>query len=296
MSVIPLKSKVAIIAPSAQVADKKKLRSGINYLRSLGFEPQYGKHLFLQQRYMAGTDEQRAQDVNAAFADKEIKAVFCARAAAGATRILKFLDYKLIAANPKPLIGFCDNAALQIALNKYCSLVSWNGFSLTYDFKSDNLNPLIDKSFRTLLAGKPYQICSGKCLQSSTAQGQLICVNLSTLMYLAGTQYFPDLNGKILLIEDVHERLHKIDLMLQQLKQQPSFSKLKGIIFGKFTDCSGDEEDGNLADCIADFIKSANVPVITDFEFGHTPARFVLPLGAKVEMCADSATLKILSY
>ena len=115
-------------------------------------------------------------------------------------------------------------------------------------------------------------------------------------MKLAGTPYFPDLRGKILLVEDIRERLHKIDLMLQQLKQQPQFNGLNGLIFGHFTDCSGDEEDGTLDDCFADFLHGTSFPCLKDFEFGHTPSRYVLPLGAEVRFNADKTELEICRY
>ena len=85
-------------------------------------------------------------------------------------------------------------------------------------------------------------------------------------------------------------------VMLQQIKQQPHFNKLKGIILGQFTDCAGDEEDGTIADSIADFIKNTNIPVIENFNFGHIDSHEVLPLGGKVLMNADTCCLQILSY
>lgn len=288
--------KIALIAPSAQIGEIEKIQKGLDFLKSLGFEPVFAPHLYDVRRYMAGTDEKRAEDVNWAFADKEIKAVFCVRAAAGAARILPYIDYELIKNNPKPLVGFCDNAALMLALNKKSDIISWNGFLPTYDFRGDSLDSLVHDSLLGLISGQPYKIISGTTLRSGKAEGTFLCSNLSVLMKLAGTPYFPDLTNKILLVEDIHERLHKIDLMLQQLKQQPNFDKLKGIIFGHFTDCSGDEEDGDLDDCFADFLYKTSFPCIKDFEFGHTVSRYVLPLGANVKFSADETKLEICSY
>lgn len=286
---------IAIVAPSGQIGNLKKIEAGMNYLKNLGFIPVLGKSLLKQYRYMAGSDIERAADINQAFADRSIKAIFCVRAAAGAARILPYIDYQTAKANKKPVIGFCDNAALQIALLKKSHVVSWNGFLLSYDFK-DALSDRIDTDFKHLIAGRKYSITSGKCLVAGKAAGKLICCNLSVLTKLAGTPYFPDLRGKILLIEDRNERLHKVDLMLQQLKQQPHFNKLKGIILGQFTECSGDEEDGTINDSFADFIKDTNIPVIEDFNFGHTDSHEVLPLGGKVLMDANNCCLHILSY
>ena len=288
--------KIALIAPSAQIGNIEKIQKGINFLTSLGLQTIFAPHLYNIRRYMAGTDKERADDVHWAFSNPEIKAVFCVRAAAGAARILPYIDFNLIKKNKKPLIGFCDNAALMLALNKKSGIISWNGFLPTYDFREASLDPLVKKSLLDLMSGNSFSITSGKSLRTGSAEGVFLCSNLSVLMKLAGTPYFPDLRGKILLIEDIHERLHKIDLMLQQLKQQPHFDSLKGIIFGNFTDCTGDEEDGTLDDCLADFLYGTKFPAVKDFNFGHTTSRYVLPLGAKAYFSADKETLEIRHY
>ncbi len=288
--------KIALIAPSAQIANIEKIQKGLDFLTSLGLQTVFAPHLYKVRRYMAGTDKERAEDVQWAFTNPDIKAVFCVRAAAGAARILPYLDFNLIKKNKKPLVGFCDNAALMLALNKKSGIISWNGFLPSYDFREDSLDFLVQKSLTDLMSGNSISITSGKTLRAGTTDGVFLCCNLSVLMKLAGTPYFPDLRGKILLVEDIHERLHKIDLMLQQLKQQPHFNALKGIIFGNFTDCAGDDEDGTLDDCFEDFLEGTNFPAIKYFNFGHTRSRYVLPLGAKVSFLADEKTLKIHHY
>lgn len=294
--IIPKNSKIAIVAPSAQIGDIKKIEKGLEYLKNLGFQPILGKNTLKQYRYMAGSDQERAEDINTAFANPEIKAVFCVRAAAGALRILPYLDYKTIKQNPKPVIGFCDNAALEIALYKKSDIHSLNGFLLSYDFKDVELDETIKQSFENLISGKTLSIISGICRQKGFAEGELICSNLTTLLYLAGTEYFPDLSGKILLIEDVHERMHRLDMMLQQLKQQSEFNKLSGLILGRFTDINGDEEDGSLDDCLNDFLQGLNIPVIQNFAFGHTKSRYVLPLGGKVTVNGEKCELIIKDF
>lgn len=288
--------KAAVIAPSAQIGDIAKIQPAIEYIKNLGLVPVFGKNLCKVNRYMAGSDEERAADINTALADPEIKVIFCARAAAGGLRVLPYIDYDLAKRSPKPLVGFCDNAAVQIALWQKSGLVSYNGFGPAYDFRSNTLDSQIDADLRRLLSGETYTIKSGRTLRRGTAEGKLICANLSTLMRMAGTPYFPDLSAKILLLEDVHEKVYRLDLMLQQLKQQPNFAKVAGVVFGRFTDAESDAEDGTIDDCFTDFMRDTNFPVIADFDFGHTPSRRVLPVGGDVELNADTAELKILRY
>lgn len=283
--------KVALVAPSGQIGSFAKIAKGVEYLQSLDLEPVYGAHLYAQNRYMAGSDSERAADINVAFADPAIKAIFCVRAAAGATRILPYIDYAAARANPKPIIGFCDNAALLTALAEKSAVPALNGFSLTYDFRGEKLDETIAAGLTAWLNGEKLEVKSGRCVHGGTSTGKLLPINLSVLLRLAGTPYFPSLAGKILLIEEVHERLHKIDLMLQQLKQIPEFAELNGLILGQFTDCSGDAEDGLIDDCLADFTAGITLPTVSDFNFGHTPSRQVLPVGATVQLAADTATL-----
>lgn len=286
--------KVAIVAPSGQIGDKTKIAAGLDYLKKIGLKPILMPHVLAQYRYMAGTDKERAEDINQAFSNPEIKALFCVRAAAGATRILPYIDYNTAKKNPKPLIGFCDNAALMSALWQKSGVQSLNGFLLTYDFLHGTPDIMVKQDLNCWLRGQKPVFNSGICLQKGTAQGELLPINLSTLMRLAGTEYFPDLCGKILLIEDVHERIHKIDLMLQQLKQQPNFNKLSGIIFGLFTDSNGDAEDGSIDDCINDFMQYLTLPAIKNFAFGHIPERHILPFGAKVRIDAAETTIQFI--
>lgn len=288
--------KVAVIAPCAQIGDRSKIEAAVQYLKNLGLVPVFGQHLLAVNRYMAGTDEQRAADINTAFADPEIKAVFCVRAAAGGTRVLPHIDYALVKQNPKPFVGFCDNTVIQLALWQKSGLVSYDGFVMTYDFKNGVLDPLIKEYLEKLLNHELFDVVSGKTLRGGKARGKLLCSNLTSLTRMAGTPYFPDLQDKILLLEDVHEKIYRIDLMLQQIKQQPHFDKLKGVIFGQFSDAESDAEDGTLADCLQDFLQGTNIPAVEDFNFGHTVSRYVLPIGADVELDADAATLKILNY
>lgn len=294
MQKIKAGDKVAVIAPCAQIGDMQKIEKAVAYLKDLGLVPVFGKNLLKIRRYMAGSDAQRAADLNAAFADPEIKTIFCARAAAGGTRILPYIDYELVHRNPKLLFGFCDNAAIQTALWQKSGLISYNGLGLDYDFRGDKLDSQIAADLQKILNGETYDIHAGATLRQGSAEGRLLGINLCTLLRMAGTPYFPDLSGKILLIEDVHEKVYRIDLMLQQLKQQPHFDKLAGVIFGQFTDAESDAEDGTIDDCIADFLDDTTFPAVKNFDFGHTPSRRILPIGASVILNADQCLLQIL--
>lgn len=288
MSFLKKGDKIGIIAPSVGLKDKD-LSPALKYFQNLGLTPVLAKNLKSSYRYMAGSDKERAEAINELFKDKSVKALFCLRGGAGATRMLPYLNYTLIKKNPKPIIGLSDSTSIQNALLTKTGNPSLTGFLPLYDIKENKINSTTEKSLLSALFDKKHQITGGKPLISGKATGQIVGGCLSVFLYLCGTPYFPDLTDKILILEDIEEKTYKIDLMLNQLKQQKNFKKLKAVIFGAFTDCPIiDKEDGTIKDCIKDFAKDLSIPVITDFAYGHIPARNIIPLGITAHLSADA--------
>ncbi len=280
--------KIGLVSPSRQVT-KGEIAAGVDYLKSLGFEVVFGEHVFDSFRYMAGTAENRAADIMKFYLDKEIKAIFATSGGDGCQYVLPLLDFEIIQKNPKPFCGFSDTTALLNALTARTGLVNFNGLTLNYDFRSGRLNPQLDKAIKTVLFGNDFCFAGGECVKEGDAQGILIGGCLSLLRNLCGTPYFPEMSGKILLIEDVEEPTYKIDLMLQQISQNPGFDKIKGIIFGNFLDCSVRKEADGMIDEVIDFFAGGlDVPVIKNFPFGHEFDRRLLPLGAEVEIVSSA--------
>ncbi|MBQ8750992.1 MAG: LD-carboxypeptidase [Alphaproteobacteria bacterium] len=287
MAILKSGDTIGFIAPSAGLQDKD-LSSTLDYFQKLNLNIKLSDNIKEQYRYMAGSDKQRASAINKMFATPKIKALFCIRGGAGSTRMLEYLDYDLIKQNPKPIIGLSDSTALQNAIYSKTKSPSLTGFLPLYDLKNNTLNKTIDASLKSSLFDETHIITSGTCFIKGKTKAPIIGGCLSVLLYLCGTPFFPDLKGKILLLEDVEEKTYKIDLMLNQLKKQKNFNKLKGIIFGAFTDCPiVDKEDGTIEDCINDFTKDLNIPIITNFEYGHIPSRYLLPIGINVTMTSS---------
>lgn len=291
MTLLRAGDKIALVAPSGFI-EPESLKTGAAWLEAQGFELELMPHVFARRYYMAGTDFERANDINEAFARPDIKALFCVRGGAGCTKILPYIDYPLIKKNRKPVFGLSDSTALQNALFTLAGNVSYTGFLPIFDFKTGELDEKINCSLNEVFAGREQKTSGGKCLNSGTAQGVMVGGCLSVLNYLCGTPYFPSLQGKILLIEDVGEKTYRIDLMLNQLKAQKDFAGLNGIVFGQFLNCTeADEGDGSVAEIIADFAQELDIPVITDFPYGHIASRYVLPIGKKVCLNADETEL-----
>lgn len=278
--------KIALVAPSGCI-QKDDLKNGIAFFKSLGLKPCVMPHAFETFYYTAGTPQNRAEDINNAFKDKEIKAIFCIRGGAGSSQILDFLDYEIIKKNKKPVFGLSDSTALQNALYTKTKNVSYTGFLPIYDLKEGQINEKLKKSLTDVIFGKKQEYKEFNVLNKGVMEGVVVGGCLSVFNLLCGTKYFPNLKNKILLIEDVGEKTYHIDLMLEQLKMQKGFDQIQGVIFGGFLNCNpSDETDGSVEDVIKNFALKINKPVVYNFPYGHIKERVLLPIGKKIKIKA----------
>ncbi len=293
---------VGLISPSAATADRMQFTFAKEALEALGFKVRLGNHLKNRRGHLAGTDQERADDLNEMFADNLIKAVICIRGGSGAARILHLIDYDLIRQNPKPLMGYSDITALHCAIQAQTGLItfhgpngtgSWNSFNVkqfeqiffkeelvTYENELPKTDDLVIKTNRiqTLTGGK--------------AKGKILGGNLTVLTALSGTPYYPDFTDSILFIEDIGEDPYKIDRMMSTLKLNGTLNKIKGFIFGQCTDCEPGGGYGSLTldQVLDDYILPLGIPSYTGAMIGHIPKQFIIPVGAQVTMDADAGT------
>lgn len=297
---------VALVSPSAATDEAFNLQLAQETLEALGLKVRPGAHLGARYGHLAGTDAERAGDLNAAFADKDIKAVICMRGGSGAARLLPLLDYAAIRRHPKILLGYSDITALHCAIPAQTGLVtfhgtmaggSWNSFNvdqfrrvfferelMQYQNKADAGDELIQRKNRTVT------------ITGGTAQGELVGGNLTVLTALAGSPYLPDFSGKILFLEDVDEAPYRVDRMLSTLKLMGALDKVAGLVFGECTDCNPGNGYGSLtlAQILDDYIKPLGIPAYRGAMIGHIREQFIVPVGGKVEMDADAGTFRLL--
>ena len=177
---IPPGSKIGIVSPSKPVSEEAVTR-GLEYLKGLGYIPVLGRHVFDAYRYMAGTPQDRAEDLMSFYRDPEIKAVFSTAGGDGSQMIAPFLDYDTIAQNPKPLIGFSDTTAIQNAIIARTGTPQLTGFLLSYDFLDGPLpDAKINASLTTLLNGDKLKVSGGQTVIGGQAEGILVggCLSL----------------------------------------------------------------------------------------------------------------------
>ncbi len=289
-------SRVALVAPSGPLRDAGDLERAMQNARSLGWEPVAGAHVLERDGYFAGTDAHRSADLVAAAGDDSIDGVWCIRGGYGAMRLLDAIDYDAWRWKPKALIGYSDITALHAAIGARADVVTYHGptarATLT-DLTRDSLVRAVSSS------DSPYEIrhAQAATLRAGCARGRLVGGNLALVASLVGTPYAIDLDGAILVLEDVNEAVYRIDRMLTQLALSGGLAKCAGLVFGRFTEIPAEQGDVGgalpLERILQEVADRCRVPCIANGSFGHVDDQLTLPLGATAELDADQRTLFI---
>ncbi|MBQ9090123.1 MAG: LD-carboxypeptidase [Alphaproteobacteria bacterium] len=284
-------TNVTIVAPSSPIEITQQEKETIlNWFSAHGFQAQFAPHCFEQNRYLAGTDINRAEDINKAFADNQTDVIIALRGGYGSPRILDKLDYKMIRQHKKPFIGFSDLTALQMALYHQVQLPSYTGFNANFILKP--MGSEMEKTLLKALRGEPLTVTGLKHIIPGTAYAPVLGGTLTLLCGLLGTSYMPNLTDTILVVEDVHEEPYRIDRMLNQLRLAGSLSQLAGVIIADCSDCTAkDSADGTVIDVFNDYFGNKKIPVVTHFPYGHTQDHIVFPLGCNARLDANKGTL-----
>lgn len=297
---------VGLVSPSKATDHQLDIQIATEVMQALGLKVKVGANLASRRGHLAGSDAERASDLNTMFADKAVKAIICLRGGSGAARILPLLDYNLIKANPKILLGYSDITALHCAINAKTGLVTFHGPNASgswNSFHADQFRRLFFQRermhYQNVLEAKDELVPRQNrtiTINGGKVQGELIGGNLTVLTALAGSPYLPDFNGKILFLEDVEEAPYRIDRMLSTLKLMGALDKIAGFIFGECTDCEPGSGYGWLTmdQIFADYIKPLNIPAYRGAMIGHVKQQFILPVGSRVELDADAGSIRLL--
>lgn len=290
---------IGIVAP-AWSFDPARFREGVEKLKDLNFKVKYDHSIFNKHWSMAGHDKERARQINRMFADKKVKAIFCAKAGYGSMRTIPFLDKNIIRRNVKIFIGYSDITALLSYLYKTAKMVVFHGPVVSGEIRND-MNPITLKYLlKAVTQTKPLgsiNVSGVKLLKPGRATGVLVGGNMSLIMSAIGTPYEIDTDNKILFLEDVGEGLETIDDYLMQLKMAGKLNKIKGLIFGKMIKCvdySGKKY--TIKNILYDILKDLPVPIVYDFPSGHRAfgdINVTLPFGVSVTLDADEPKLII---
>jgi muramoyltetrapeptide carboxypeptidase len=298
---------LALINPSGAIYPREPYLVAAESLQALGFKVREAPHLRSRYGHLAGTDAERASDVNALFADPGVHGILAMTGGSGGNRILPLIDYAAIRRTPKFLGGYSDLTALINAVQAQTGLVTfhcpmgaseWNDFSVQW-----LLGAVVQAQALTLSNGPEKEDAlvprGGRIttLRGGRARGVLVGGNLAVLSAMAGSAYWPRFDGAILFLEEVNEYIYRVDRMLSQLKLAGALDRLAGVVLGGFTNCNPGEGYGTLTldEVFDDWFKPLGVPAFSGALFGHIKRKFTLPVGLEVEMDADAGTLRYLT-
>ena len=297
---------VALVAPATVAYDRLKVQLAAETLQAMGLQVRVGRHVLDRFGYLAGADADRAADLNRAFADADVKAVFPLTGGWGASRLLPLLDYDGIARQPKILLGYSDITSLLNGIHARTGLVTfhgpnawseWNEFSyrsmraVLFEAQPATFRNPKDKAGELVAKRNRIQTING-----GSASGRLVGGNLTLLTALLGTPFLPSFDGRILFLEDVGEAIYRIDRMLTQLSLAGRLQQLAGIVFGQFAKVEPNPGLGNfsLMDILRQHCEPLGIPAYYGAMFGHIPQNSTVPIGIRATMNADEGTLALL--
>lgn len=293
---------VGVIAPSSPVtkeqADACKL-----FLEDMGYKVKMGDCTYRSiHGYSSGTGEEKAEEINQMFANKDVKAVWCIRGGDTSSHTMDKIDFNIVKSNPKIFIGFSDITNLHISFNQKCGLITFHGPMVNSNLRS-NYDDFTKKSFEDAInmeielelenpIGEEFKdIVPGK------AKGTIVGGNLSLIASMIGTPYEIDTKDKILFIEDVGEEIRRVDRMLYQLKYSKKLQDAAGIIVGDFADCNN-ESDPNygLFELLKDIFSDYKKPVMYNIKSGHCYPMSTIPLGTMCIMDTKANSIRFYKY
>ncbi|MEU1479327.1 LD-carboxypeptidase [Streptomyces sp. NPDC001668] len=288
-------ARVAVVAPSGPVVEER-LQAGLDLLRAWDLDPVVAPHALAthpELSYLAGSDADRAADLQQAWCDPSVDAVLCARGGYGAQRMIDLLDWEAMrAAGPKVFVGFSDVTTLHQAFATRLGLVTLYGPAAAgVDFVK---NAVAQEHLKaTLFAPETVRVLTsrGAPLTPGRARGVTLGGCLSLLASDLGTPHArTGARDGLLLIEDVGEQAYRVDRMLTQLLRTGWLDGVKGIALGSWAGCGPYDP---LRAALVDRLGGLGVPVVEEFGFGHCEGALTMPFGVTAELDADAGTLTL---
>jgi len=277
--------RIRIVSPAGKV-QKDKVLPGIELLQDEGYDVIIGNHVFDKKFQYAGTDQQRAADLQEAISDPETKAIICARGGYGTLRIIEKIDFSPLLKNPKWLVGFSDVTVLHIVLNKL-GIASIHAAMPAFFMESKKPTKSFLSLMELLSSGRSHiEIPAQEINRTGNCSGELTGGNLSLIYSLQGTPWQLETSGKVLVIEDLSEYLYHLDRIMQNLRLAGQLKNLAGLVVGGFTDMKdNDSPFGKSAnEIILEAVQDYHFPVCFDFPVGHIPKNLALMFGSTYEL------------
>jgi len=282
---------VAVVAPGgAYEADR--LEDGCRLLEAWGLKVSRPRGR-PAMRYLAGTDESRAAELNAALGDPAVAAVLTARGGFGCARLAARLSLRPPPPRPKAFVGFSDNTVMLTRLVQEAHWIAFHGPMIATDLPA--LPPAAQDRFRRFLFDEDgwWLGSASECWRSGRATGRLTGGCLSVLCTTLGTAYEIDTAQKVLFLEDVNEKPYRVERMLVQLRDAGKLARVSGVVFGSMPGCDEPADPALLRDITLDVLGAYDFPILAGLRAGHGSENVVLPLGCRVSIDAAAKQLTL---
>ncbi|MBC7684659.1 MAG: LD-carboxypeptidase [Bdellovibrionales bacterium] len=298
---------VGLIAPGGRT-NNEAIEKAAARIEALGFRVRLGANLRAVHGKYGGSVQQRVDDLHAMFADKEVKAIWAIRGGSGCISLLSSLDYTLVRANPKVLLGYSDITALHLAIYRHAGLVTFHGpvaMSSQSDYSTEHMLtvlmeprreytiPMALENARRALEQPHYAI---RTVTHGVASGLLIGGNLSLVSALAGTPYAADFRKAILFLEEVNEEPYRIDRWMTQLDLAGGFRNAAALMIGICENCGPAEGEESLSfdETIDQHLQPLTIPAVSGYSFGHIRNQFTIPIGIRARLDTQQQTVTLL--
>ncbi len=294
---------LGIIAPASPAYNLDRLAEGIKIIEEqLGLRVSLSPNILSYDKYLAGTVNERLDDLHKMFLNPAIGGIVCLRGGYGSMKLLSGINYQTVRRNPKVFVGYSDITALQLALWKKAGLVTFSGPMLTPDLGNKPSDFTLQHFYRAITDPRPLGPIPGEpgvkttMLVPGRSRGRLLGGNLAMVAATIGTPFEIDTRGAILFLEDVGEQPYRIDRMLQQLHLAGKFDRAAGVVFGQFVNCEADDQDNSftLPEVLAAAVARLDIPCFLGLCAGHGTHKATLPLGVQAEIDADKCLLTII--
>lgn len=291
---------IGVIAPSKQFNQDKKFEfdNFISYMEEQWMKIKVSQNFYACNQYGFGawTPQERASDINSMFSDNEVKAIWCLQWGEPANQTLDLIDFDLVKKHPKLFMGKSDIDVLLLALNKKTGLVTfhccdtkiWSNKELDFDYTKTWFQKRLFERSKVIEPSEEWF-----CINKGEATGRLIGCNVSSVLKLAGTHYFPDFLGAIFFLETYKSDAAKLSIQLTQLKHLWVFDTVQWIVI--WNNFWFQSDRFTVEAIVSDFLWEYNLPTLKINEFGHYQPHAFLPIGATVKLDATNKSIEIIS-
>jgi muramoyltetrapeptide carboxypeptidase len=304
---LPAGGTIGVAAAASPYDSRSDVLRGIEWWKTRGYHVKLAEGIWDRDDYVAGDARRRGEDLNALFADPEVDVVQALQGGFGSAQAIPYLDFDLIAANPKPLVGFSDLTALHVAIRQRAGIATIYGNGLIGVGSTDTTAFTKERLLDVLRAGGAGEVPHDpddpwvRTIHGGRVTAPLVGGCLWLLMQTMGTPWEVELDGAILFFEDVKLPPYFLDGFLNQLKDAGKLQQVAGVVVGEMKDCDyGDMRESSewprsrtLEDVLEQYLEPLGVPVLYKLPLGHGKHLASLPLGVRCTLDADKRSLNV---